>query len=327
MKRKYLDLYLGVFVFAGLIAAAYMILRFGGMSTEERYQVIVLFDRVEALIREAPVYHAGVECGIVTKIVPIGGLVDGKPNIPMDKVKVVLSVNQDTTIRKEDVISVETVSLLGEKAVEIVPGRFGAEPLPKDGSAVVVGKNPEGLFAPLRDLLGPLADRETQEYIANILRSFSDSIPPLMANLTQLTGEELQLPLKDALDNLSRAANEFPKVLDNFGEGVRTFTRAGEEVEKLIIENREQIGGLIATADQSLKSFNRVVDGLYPVVEDLKAGRGGLGKLVRDSGWYTNFNKILIALREYGPVRMDEAFKKEQEEARRRPAEPPVRVW
>jgi len=327
MKRRFLELYLGLFVLAGLAVAAYMILRFGGMATQERYQVIVLFDRVETLIREAPVYHAGVECGKVTRIIPMGGLVEDKPNIPLDKVKVILSVNQDTTIRSEDTISVETVSLLGEKAIEIVPGRFGAQPLPKDGSAVVVGKNPEGLLAPLRELLGPLADRETQEYIANILRSFSDSVPPLMANLTQLTGEELQLPLKDALENLSRAANEFPKVLDDFGRAVGTFTRAGEEVEKLIAENRDQIGGLIANTNETLKSFNRVADGLYPIVADIREGRGGVGKLISDSGWYTNFSKLLLALRTHGVVNVQDAFKEEQEQAKRKPPEPLVRVW
>lgn len=321
MKRKLLDLYLGFFVLAGLTAIAYMIVRFGGGSTRSRYDVTVLFDRVEALIQEAPVYYAGVECGRVRQLIPWGQRIEEKPNIPPDKVKVVLSIDRQTTIRIQDEIKVVAISLLGEKSVEITPGPFEAPALPKDGSAVVVGINPEGLFGPVRELLGPLAEEETQEEIRSIFRSFSD----LLFNLNQLTGEELQVPVRDTVQGLSLAVNDFRSVLMEFRAGVRSLTGAGEEAQRLLTENREQISTLLGSLDETLKSLDRVVDDVYPVVADIKAGRGGVGKLIRDPGWYTNFSKILLAIRTHGLLHVEEALKQEEKEARYAPPEP--RVW
>jgi phospholipid/cholesterol/gamma-HCH transport system substrate-binding protein len=321
VKRKLTDFYLGLFVLAGLAAIGYMIIRFGGGSTRSRYDVTVLFDRVESLIQEAPVYYAGVECGKVRQLIPWGQRVEERPNIPADKVKAILSIDRQTTLRAEDEIKVVSISLLGEKSVEITPGPFEAPALPKDGSAVLVGINPEGLFGPVRELFGPLAEEETQQEIQNIFRSFSD----LLFNLNQLTGEELQLPVRDTVQGLSLAVNDFRSVLMEFRAGVRTLTGAGEQAQRLLTENREQIGTLLGSLDETVKSLDRVVDDIYPVIADIKAGRGGLGKLIRDPSWYTNFSKILIAVRTEGILRLEEAFKKEEREARYTPSEP--RVW
>ena len=321
MKRKRLDFYLGLFVLTGLLAIGYMIIRFGGTSTRTRYDVTVLFDRVEALIQDAPVYYAGVECGKVRLLIPWGERVEGKPNIPAEKVKAVLSIDRETTVRSQDEIKVVAISLLGEKSVEISPGPFEAPPLPKDGSAVVVGINPEGLFGPLRELLGPLAEEETQQEIRNIFRSFSD----LLYNLNQLTGEEVQLPVRDTVQGLSLAVNDFRSVLMEFRAGVRALTGAGEQAQRLLTENREQISTLLGSLDETVRSLDRVVDDIYPVVADIKAGRGGVGKFIRDSSWYTNFSKILVAMRTHGLLHVEEAFKQEEKEAKYTPPEP--RVW
>jgi ABC-type transporter Mla subunit MlaD len=324
VKRKLTDFYLGLFVFAGLAAVGYMIIKFGGGATRSRYDVLVLFDRVEALINEAPVYYAGVECGKVRQLIPWGEEIEGRPDIPADKVKVVLSIDRGTTIRSEDQIKVVPISLLGDKAIEITPGRLEAPRLSKsrERPAVMVGTNPEGLFGPLRELLGPLAEEETQQEIRNLFRSFSD----LLFNLNQLTGEELQLPLTDTVQSLSLAVNDFRTVLVDFRAGVRTLTGAGQQAQRLLTENREQITGLIGSLDEAIKSLSRVVDDVYPVVADIKAGKGGLGRFINDPGWYTNFSKILVALRRYGPLHMDEAFKEEEKEAKSRPSEPMVWV-
>jgi len=322
MKRKMLDVYLGLFVLAGLAVAGYMIIKFGGSATRSRYDVYVLFDRVEALIDDAPVYYAGVECGKVRQLIPWGEKVEGKPNIPRGKVKVVLSVDRRSTIRSQDEIKVVAISLLGEKSIEISPGPFDAARLPKNGLAVVEGTNPEGLFGPLRELLGPLAEEETQQEIRDIFRSFSD----LLYNLNQLTGEELQLPLGETARSLSLAVDDLRSVLVDFRTGVRTITGAGQQAQRLLTENREQITGLIGSLDETIRSLDRVVDDIYPIVADIKAGRGGLGKLINDPSWYTNFSKILVGLRTHGVLHLEDALKDEEKGMKQKPPEPYVWV-
>ena len=321
MKRKRFDFYLGLFVMTGFIIAGFMIIKFGGMGTHERYDVYVVFDRVDTLIGDAPVYYAGVECGKVKRIIPWGTAVEGRPEIPRDKVKVVLYIDRTTTLRNRDEVKVTAVSLLGEKAIEIVPGPLESPALSKSGDALLVGRNPEGLFAPLREILGPLAEQETQENIREIFQSFSD----LLDNLNRMTGDEFQLPLRDTVQNLSLAANDFRQVLSDFRAAVKTITGAGQEAQLLLAENREQIGGLIESMDQTLQSVDRVVDSAYPIIADIEAGKGGLGKFIKDPGWYTNFSKILTGLRTHGVVHLEDAWSDEQKEARRRP-EPSVWV-
>ncbi len=316
MRRRYADVYIGFFVLAGLAVAGYMIIKFGGVATRKGYEVTVLFNDIAGLIKEAPVRYMGYECGKVREIdiIPWGA---GR------KVKVVLSI--DRQLRVEDEFRIVPLGLLGEKFVKVVPGPFDADPLPE--GARVEGTDPEELLDPLRDIFGPLAQKETQERIASILQSFSESVPILMWNLNQLTGEGMQMPLRDTVESLSLAVNDFRSVLADFKAGVKTVTGAGQEAQRLLAENREQVSGLIASTDQTLKNFDRIADDLYPIVADIRAGRGGLGRFITDPGWYTNFSKILLGLRTHGVVHLEDALKEEQDQAKRRPPEPTVRVW
>ncbi len=322
MKRKYLDLYLGLFVLSGLAVAAYMVIKFGGMSSVNKYNVIVQFDFVKALIREAPVYHAGVECGKVKEIIPWGMEVKDRADVAVEKVKVVLSIDREITLRTKDEIKIVPLSLLGEKVIEIAPGPLDAPPLPQDGSAVMVGTNPEEPLDTLRQVLGPLAEEETQHYVKNIFRSFSE----LTDHLNQMTGEEVQVTLRDTLQNLGLTVSGFPSVLTDLRAAVRTIATAGQQAQRLLTENREQISGLIASMDETLKSFGRVADTLSPIMANIGAGRGGLGKLINDPSWYANLKAILIAVREKGLLDVEKAFQEEQAMARRRPPEPTVWV-
>jgi len=341
MKRKYLDFYLGLFVLAALAAIGYMILKFGGMSTGNRYDLIVQFDFIGGLTKGAPVYHAGVECGKVKEIIHWGKAVEGRPDIPREKVKVIMSIDRNINLWEEDKVKIEVSSLLGEKVVEIVPAAIeeGPKPIqafPKEKSAgklypaVALGTNPVELADQLRGVLGPLGQEETQWHIANILRSFSDSIPLLLANIEQLTGEGMQARVAETVQSLSVAANEFPGVLVDLKTALSTMTGAGQQAQKLLAENREQISGVLVTLDETLNSLDRVVDRFAPIVADIGAGKGGLGKFVNDPSWYTHFNEVLKGLRARGFVgwKGDEDFEKVLEEQQRQASrQPSVRVW
>jgi phospholipid/cholesterol/gamma-HCH transport system substrate-binding protein len=332
MKRKVVDFYIGIFVLAALAAAGFMILKFGGMATRNRYEVVVLFDAVEGLVNAAPVYHAGVECGNVKRIIPHGMSLPGRPDVPRDKVKVIISLERHTDLRSGDEVKVRAVSLLGEVAVEIVPGPLDAPTLPKRDerdAVVVVGTNPEGLLDPLREIVGP--------------------VPDVMENLRRFTAEEG--PLTETVRGLNRLINEsFPAVVENIAD-------IAVEAEKLLAENRAQISNVIANMDQTVESssafmenlkrltgergsltetvqelrgaaddFRRVARGLQPIVADIRAGKGGLGMLINDPSWYENFSKLLLAMRKYGLLHPEKGFEDEEKEARGTPREPTVWV-
>ncbi len=328
MRKKSVDLYLGLFVLAGLAAIGFMILYFGGMSTRNRYKVTVFFDDVTGLIEEAPVRYRGVECGTVRRIA-----IDISRDTPDVKVKVVLSLDDDIVLRTGDEVRVKPVSFLGEMVVEIVPGPTDKPEWPRDGTAELVGTESIGILDPVAELVGPL--------------------PEVMENLKRLTAEDG--PLTQTLDGLSYAVNEsLPDVITDLRAAVGTITR---ETESLLKENREQIGQLIASISQTAKSssglmenlkrltgekgsltetvegaraaiddFRRVAHALYPTVKKLKEGQGGLGGFIHDPTWYENFNKLLLALRKSKFLHLDEEYQKEQRLAKGKTRGPTVWV-
>ncbi len=323
MKRKIIDLYIGLFVMAGLVAIASMILAFSGRASRNRYRVAVTFDNVAGLIEEAPVRYKGVECGSVGRI----AIVQRRERSDI-AVRVDLLIDKDITLRGGDVVRVTPVSFLGEMAVQIVPGPIDEKELPKDGSAEMMGTSPIGLLDPLARLIGPL--------------------PEVMENIKRLTDKEG--PLTKTAEGLSQAVNQtLPDVANDIRVSVRTVASS---TENLLSENREQIRGLIAGIEATLESssgfienlnrltgeegavtatvedlrgavddFRRVTRALHPIMANVRHGQGGLGKLVNDESWYENFNKLLLAMRQYG-IHFEKGYDEEQKRARLGPAEP-----
>ena len=296
-----------------------MILKFGGMSPRKGYEVAALFDDVGGLIQGAPVRYMGVERGKVAEIhvIPWQPAGEEPAAAPGYKVKVVMSI--DRRLRTEDEIKIVPDSLLGEKVVEIIPGPFDAPYLAT--GAEVQGINPEELFGEVRRSLGFLGDEKTQSNLKTIIANLRD----VTGNIEKWTGDDLRSPVRTTVTGLSDAVDDFRSVLADLREAVKKFTGAGEEAQRLLAENREQISVLLGSLDVTLKSFERVADGLYPVVKEVKAGKGTLGRIISDPSWYVNFNKLLMALRTQPLLHLYRAYQEEQDQLKRAPVE--TRVW
>lgn len=327
MRRKTTDLYIGLFVLAAFAAIAAMILAFSGRTGRNRYKISVLFDNVAGLIEEAPVRYKGVECGSVTRIA-----IAKRPDRAEIGVRVELTVDKEITLRAADEVRITPISFFGEMAVQIVPGPLDALPLDKDGSAQMVGTSAAGLLDPLAKLIGPL--------------------PEVMENVKRLTDEGGALT--KTVEGLNQVANQtLPDLANDIRVSVRTVATS---TETLLTENREQIGGLIASLEDTIQSssgfignlnrltsedglvteavedlrgavedFRRVTRALHPIVVNVRHGQGGLGKLVNDESWYENFNKLLLAMRQHG-IHFEKGYEEEQKRAKFTPDEPTVWV-
>ncbi|NQT83877.1 MCE family protein [bacterium] len=326
MKKKSLDFYLGLFVLAGLAAIAFMILKFGGMSTRNIYEVIVLFDDVGGLNEEAPVNYAGVQCGMVSRMIGYGEPVEDMPHIPLDKVKVILALNDTTTLRRGDKVKIVAVSLLGDMAVQIEPGPRTEPEWPKTGNAVLGGSGTVALPEPILNL--------------------AESAQKVVDNLEKLTGEEG--PLTKTAAGLSDLVGQtVPDFVNDIGGAVKTVTA---EVESLLKDNRRQIGSLIVHLDETVTSSSdfienlerltredgsitktvdelrtavgdvrRVIRNIAPILANIRDAKGGLGKFITDPTWYEKFDNLLTFMGEHGiPMNLhpekDLARKKKGEE-------------
>jgi phospholipid/cholesterol/gamma-HCH transport system substrate-binding protein len=130
MDRKFVELWVGVFVAAGLAALAMLAFKVGNLSAGEvvnAYRVTAQFDNIGGLKVKAPVTLAGVRIGRVS-------------NIVIDKqryravVELSIEGNYDN-LPKDSSASILTSGLLGDQYIGLEPG--GSEENLKSGDQIM----------------------------------------------------------------------------------------------------------------------------------------------------------------------------------------------
>ena len=113
-----LEMKVGVFVFIGLILLAIFILSIGGFKTwTSGYHIHFIFNFVNGVKLGAPVRFAGVDVGVVKDIKFILPAEE-----PVTKVDIDCWVKREVLIPVDSTVWVNTLGLLGEKYVEVMPG-------------------------------------------------------------------------------------------------------------------------------------------------------------------------------------------------------------
>ncbi len=125
MERTTLDLWVGVFVVAGIAALVVLVLKVGNLSTynvSETYQLQAHFTNVGGLKPTASIRSAGVLVGRVTSI-----------TLDTDRyeAKVTMSIDKRYQFPKDTFANILTSGLLGEQYIGLVPG--GDEQMLKNG--------------------------------------------------------------------------------------------------------------------------------------------------------------------------------------------------
>jgi len=133
-----LELKLGLFVFIGLIILAVFVLSIGSFRTwTSGYRVNFIFDFANGIKIGAPVRFAGIDCGVVKSI-----KFTYAPQERKTKVGILCWINKDINIPCDSTIWVNTLGLLGEKYIEIMPGEDYDNCLKSDQSMVGVDPLP-----------------------------------------------------------------------------------------------------------------------------------------------------------------------------------------
>jgi phospholipid/cholesterol/gamma-HCH transport system substrate-binding protein len=130
MERSTLDLWVGLFVCAGIGALLVLALKVGNMSgfdAKDTYQIHAQFDNIGGLKIRAPVKSAGVVIGRVA-------------NIQFDgtrfKATVAMNIDQHFKFPKDTSASTLTSGLLGEQYIGLDAG--GDETMLKDGDSITL---------------------------------------------------------------------------------------------------------------------------------------------------------------------------------------------
>jgi phospholipid/cholesterol/gamma-HCH transport system substrate-binding protein len=142
MERTTLDLWVGIFVVAGVAALAMLAMKVGNLSTynmSETYQVHAYFTNVGGLKPKASIKSAGVLVGRVTGI---------KLDTQLYEADVEMSLDKRYQIPKDTFAKILTSGLLGEQYIGLEPG--GDSEMLKNGDQIKMTQS----AVVLEDLIG-----------------------------------------------------------------------------------------------------------------------------------------------------------------------------
>jgi len=154
------ELKVGIFVFIGLVILVTFVLLIGDFKTwTSGYSVNFVFNFVNGVKIGAPVRFAGVDVGEIKDIKFFFAPEENKP-----KVKIVGWIREEIRIPVDSTVWVNTLGLLGEKYVEVMPGE-GRDNYLSKGQALI-GND-------------PIAMHEIAELAKNLTRDIDESIVKL----------------------------------------------------------------------------------------------------------------------------------------------------
>jgi phospholipid/cholesterol/gamma-HCH transport system substrate-binding protein len=129
--RREVEIAVGVFMLAGLLALGYLSIRLGQVDLfgARGYTVVADFSTVGGLKSGSVVEIAGVRIGRVESI-----------SLKDFQARVAMHIDQGVPLQSDAIVSIKTKGLIGEKFVQINPG--GSEKLVGDGGRLTETEAP-----------------------------------------------------------------------------------------------------------------------------------------------------------------------------------------
>lgn len=235
----------------------------------------VEYDNVEGLTVSSPVTINGLVVGKVNSVVI---------NNETGKIKVEMQIDSDFPIKKTSIAEIYAPSPIGGKQIAILPTKDGQDAVDGD---FLVSSSKLGLTDELAKQIEPLKDKITK---------LLDNANVMLENVNQVLDAKSKENLRNSLANLN--------------ETLAQFKGASKEVNEMLAQNKSKISGTMTNVEKASANFSKVSDSLAKanigqtvknlektlanvdkMMGDMQAGRGTMGKLMKDDAMYNNFTK------------------------------------
>ena len=117
MKRESLEWKVGLFVFLALAALTFLVVRAGDFYLKPGYVIEIWFDSVQGIDKGSPVKLAGVDVGEIVAIDAV------RNNDGQTRVLATARIESNVEIEADAEVRINSAGLLGERYVDILPGR------------------------------------------------------------------------------------------------------------------------------------------------------------------------------------------------------------
>ncbi len=316
-SAKKTELWVGVFLFIGLILLGGLIVQFGrfGDRLRGKYPITVVFDDASGLIKGSEVRMGGARIGKVAE----------QPELNQEvKVQVVLSIDDAIRVPEGSLIQIASATLLGDKMIVITPPEQQTQSFIPPGS-VLRGGGPSGLDAIQNNAEAVSRDarRLMQEAESTFLK-----IDSAVDDIRIVTGR-----LADTLEKINESIlseknlGHIDGSFENFEQTTAGWAKASAELEPAIAEARQAIEaiekaakgaeGTFASASQGIDelkpalrevpeavaSLSRTADKASAALDRAEKGEGLLGTLAYDREVSDDAKAFIRNLKQQGILR------------------------
>ena len=271
------EVVVGTMVIIALVVFVFGTMWLSGRSFSDDDLLRIQFEEVSGLKRASPVRVSGVTVGKVEQI-EFRGVGD---------VLVTVGVGDQIVPTSEATATIVSVSLVGDYAVDIDPGK--GTPLP-DG-AIIVGQREIGLAEKAAGMTGR---------IDTILTGVQAMVSPEMTRRLEQTMENLQGTLAAAQQTMAIYGNpnrgptaELTRTMTQFRQLGATIdsTLANPELQRALGRSDSLVSNLSTMSAAFAATGNR----LDSMLASINAGEGTLGKLATDSTFYWNMTRAMAS--------------------------------
>jgi len=311
----------GFFVTISALALGGVILYFGEIPLTKRHELVyyAYFKNVAGLSKGSDVRVAGVKVGKVKNFIFENG-----------KVKVVLEIYRQVPIYKDAKAEIKSLGILGDKYVEIDPGHPEAGLLPNKSTIAQTsvapsisemvetfqktGKNIDKLVYQLTLLIE--SNRKQIEQLILNLNALAVNLNNLLEQNTKYINKSLKniailtRELRISVPKLLYSYERLTELLNVFAE--KSLPKTQKLIENLnkvsynlshqlphLINNLTVLSETLATNKEAIKG---TLQNLYAITNEIKEGRGSLGRLIKDPTLYRELKKSAKTLSEAAGV-------------------------
>ena len=278
----------GIFMTLALVVLGYLIMRVEDIDLFSKggSRIQVSYASVAGLDDKAAVRIAGVRVGRVDGIKLSG-----------TEALVTVRLDQPVKLTEGTTASISSVSLLGEKYVELIPGPDNAPELA--AGTVIHGMTPisfdqamakiNNIADSIGEVTGSISGRTNPDtpiarLIANLEQTSAD-----IRSLVGTNKEQVQATIGNFERFSSTLADQLPKLTQQMQEMLA-------QVQEVVGENRENLKGSMANIKSVTDRIQVSVDNLNEISGKIARGEGTIGKLVQSDDAHDQLMKTLDSI-------------------------------
>jgi len=272
----------GAFFLVALVLAGLLIWKIEDLKFGKRTGKVISiqFSDVAGLKEKSDVRMAGVLVGKVARIRLVGG-----------KALVDIELNKDIALRDGATGTIQSLGMLGDKYIELVPGPVGAPPIAE--GTTLKGEAPVNF-----------------DQITKLARDIEVDVREITSNLKSSLGGALgEERLTGIVENVLVLSQELRKLLEsnranidsttaNFKEFSTQMTQLVNRIDKLVASNSGNVTASVSNAKELTAKLQTTVDNMNAITGKINEGRGTVGNLVNSDETAKNLNETLVAVKE-----------------------------